>query len=230
MNNHIYKPYTYLIGWSDHNKYYYGVRYAKDCHPSDLWSSYFTSSKYVQEFREEYGEPDIVQVRKTFDNKDSAYDWEQKVLLKMKVDERPDFLNKCVSWFGPVSEETRRKLSEIGKGRIFSEEHKEKIGKAHKGKILSEETKKKIGESHVGNQYRLGIAHTEKSKKQMSEAHKGKILSEETKKKIGNAQRGKTVSEETRKKLSEALKDRVMPEETKRKLREAYDRRRNKST
>ena len=181
MNNHIYKPYTYLIGWSDHNKYYYGVRYAKDCHPSDLWSSYFTSSKYVQEFREEYGEPDIVQVRKTFDNKDSAYDWEQKVLLKMKVDERPDFLNKCVSWFGPVSEETRRKLSEIGKGRIFSEEHKEKIGKAHKGKILSEETKKKIGNAQRGKTV------SEETRKKLSEALKDRVMPEETKRKLREA-------------------------------------------
>jgi hypothetical protein len=32
-------PYTYLIGWSNQNKYYYGVRYAKDCHPNDFWDN-----------------------------------------------------------------------------------------------------------------------------------------------------------------------------------------------
>ena len=61
-------PYTYLIGWSKLNKYYYGVRYAKNCHPSDLWTKYFTSSKYVKQFREENGEPDIIEIRKTFSN------------------------------------------------------------------------------------------------------------------------------------------------------------------
>ena len=36
-------PYTYLIGWSNLNKFYYGVRYGKGCHPSDLWVKYFGS-------------------------------------------------------------------------------------------------------------------------------------------------------------------------------------------
>ena len=47
--------YTYLIGWTKYNIQYYGVRYAKGCHPDDLWKTYFTSSKYVKEFREKNG-------------------------------------------------------------------------------------------------------------------------------------------------------------------------------
>ena len=43
-------PYTYIIGWSSLNKWYYGVRYAKNCKPEDLWKTYFTSSKHVKEF------------------------------------------------------------------------------------------------------------------------------------------------------------------------------------
>jgi len=38
-------PYTYLIGWSNLNTWYYGRRTSKNCHPSDLWQKYFTSSK-----------------------------------------------------------------------------------------------------------------------------------------------------------------------------------------
>ena len=89
-------PYTYLIGWKEQNKYYYGVRFAKKCHPSDLWVKYFTSSKHVKEFREIYGEPDIIQIRKTFSNQKSAQIWETRVLQKMNVigDER--FLNKAI--------------------------------------------------------------------------------------------------------------------------------------
>lgn len=49
-------PYTYLIGWSKLNKWYYGSRTAKNCHPSELWIKYFTSSKFVKEFRRLYGE------------------------------------------------------------------------------------------------------------------------------------------------------------------------------
>lgn len=86
--------YTYLLGWSKHNKFYYGVRFAKGCHPNDLWISYFTSSKYVKEFRKHYGEPDIIQVRRTFDNTASARLWEEKVLKRLNVIKREDFLNR----------------------------------------------------------------------------------------------------------------------------------------
>lgn len=127
MNNHIYKPYTYLIGWSDHNKYYYGVRYAKDCHPSDLWSSYFTSSNRVKDFREEYGEPDIVQVRKTFDNKEKAIDWEYCVLRRMRVSKRNDFLNINSNPAVKFDVRISKKISEANKGRKHTAEHREHL-------------------------------------------------------------------------------------------------------
>lgn len=87
-------PYTYFLEWSQHNKRYYGVRYAKACHPSDLWNPYKTSSKYVMSFIEEYGEPDIIEVRKVFSNIDSARQWEQNVLRRLDVTHRDDYLNK----------------------------------------------------------------------------------------------------------------------------------------
>jgi group I intron endonuclease len=49
------------------------------------------------------------------------------------------------------TEESKRKMSEIKKGKMFSEEHKRKIGEANKdknkGKLLSVEHKRKISES-----------------------------------------------------------------------------------
>lgn len=86
--------YTYLIGWSNLDKWYYGVRYAKQCDPNELWKSYFTSSKYVKEFRNIYGEPDIVKVRKQFNDSIKARQWESKVLKKLKVVNNKKFLNK----------------------------------------------------------------------------------------------------------------------------------------
>lgn len=77
--------YTYLIGWSQQNKWYYGVRYAKGCKPSELWRTYFTSSQYVTLFRKRFGEPDIIQIRKTFTCKNKAILWENKVLKRMNV-------------------------------------------------------------------------------------------------------------------------------------------------
>jgi len=90
----IYKPYTYLIGWSNLNKYYYGVRYAKNCNPNDLWKTYFTSSDIIHEYVDKYGDPDIIQVRKTFDNHHDAREWESKVLKSLNCAADNRFLNK----------------------------------------------------------------------------------------------------------------------------------------
>lgn len=61
-----------------------------------------------------------------------------------------------------VSEETRRKLSEAGKGRVFTEEHRRNLSIAQKAKApASEETRRRI-----------------------SEANKGKVISEETRRKM----------------------------------------------
>lgn len=90
----IYIPYTYLIGWSKHNKFYYGRRTAKNCHPDELWKKYFTSSKYVKQFRVENGEPDIIQIRKIFDNPDDCKIWESKVLERLDAQNHPNFLNE----------------------------------------------------------------------------------------------------------------------------------------
>lgn len=67
----IYQPYTYLIGWTKQDKWYYGVRYANKVSPDlDLWKEYFTSSNYVTEFRNLHGEPDVVTIDKIFDDVD----------------------------------------------------------------------------------------------------------------------------------------------------------------
>ncbi|MDD5149784.1 MAG: hypothetical protein PHC28_04800 [Flavobacterium sp.] len=86
-------PYTYLIGWSKLNKWYYGVRYGKNCNPNDLWKTYFTSSKLVKKFRDEFGEPDIIEIRRTFDCPVKATNWELKVLHRLKVVSNIKFIN-----------------------------------------------------------------------------------------------------------------------------------------
>lgn len=89
-----YIPFTYLIGWSSKNIWYYGSRTKPKCNPTDLWTIYFTSSKYVKQFRKEYGEPDIIEVRKTFLTRDDALNWEHKVLKRMGVIFDSKWLNK----------------------------------------------------------------------------------------------------------------------------------------
>jgi hypothetical protein len=87
-------PYTYLIGWPDHNKWYYGVRYANNCNPAELWITYKTSSKFVNEFVKLHGEPSIIEVRKVFNSKELARLWEHKVLKRLKVVKSNKWLNK----------------------------------------------------------------------------------------------------------------------------------------
>lgn len=94
--------YTYLIGWSKLNKWYYGCRISFKAHPSELWKGYFTSSKYVKQFREFYGEPDIIQIRKTFENKNKCRSWESKVLKRMKVMQKDMWINKTDNECWPV--------------------------------------------------------------------------------------------------------------------------------
>ena len=64
--------YTYLVGRSRLDVWYYGVRTAKASSPADLWVTYFTSSHRVKAFRAAHGEPDVVQVRQVFDNREAA--------------------------------------------------------------------------------------------------------------------------------------------------------------
>jgi hypothetical protein len=90
----ITKPYTYLIGWSNQNKFYYGVRFAKNCNPEELMKSYFTSSKYVKQFIEINGLPDIIEIRKIFQTQNDARNWETKVLRRLNVVEEEKWLNK----------------------------------------------------------------------------------------------------------------------------------------
>lgn len=113
MNNSV--PFTYLVGWSKQQKFYYGVRHANGCHPDQLWTLYYTSSDRVKYFRKEYGEPDIIQIRKTFTKKEDAVKWEHKVLKKLNVLKEDKWLNMAVGnenrTFGPLKESHKESLS-----------------------------------------------------------------------------------------------------------------------
>jgi hypothetical protein len=130
-----------------------------------------------------------------------------------------------------VSEETRKKLSEAGKGRIVNEETKQllreknggflvseetrkKISKGNKGKIISEETRKKIS---VALKNRIV---NEETKQLLREKNGGFLVSEETRKKISDSKKGKKrfFSQEWRNNISKGNKGRIVSEETRKKL------------
>ncbi len=187
----IYVPYTYLIGWSNHNKWYYGVRYAKKCNPQDLWNTYFTSSNYVKDFREEYGEPDIIEIRKTFKNRDSAIIWEMKVIKRMNMTESNIWLNRS---YGAGNLQTKGKLSKS---------HRNAISQANRKRVITEETRNKLRKNAISqhkkqditgkNNPNYGNKWSDEKKKQLSEKLKGRS-------------KGVKKSQETRNKISIAKK------------------------
>ena len=90
-------PYTYFLKNKVTGEKYYGVRYARGCHPSDLWTTYFSSSKQVAERIIKYGASSFdFEVRKVFSSPQTARTWEEKVLRRMKVLSYLDWLNRGI--------------------------------------------------------------------------------------------------------------------------------------
>lgn len=149
----IYIPYTYLIGWSKLDLWYYGARWASNCHPDDLFITYFTSSKQVKKIRNKHGDPDIIQIRKTFETAYEARNWESKVLQRMKVIRNPKWLNQhdSVTYHTPKGElhhnyknqNVAEKVRIAMTGKPKSKEHIEKLRLTRIGKINSKESREK---------------------------------------------------------------------------------------
>jgi len=77
-------PFTYRIVHIKTGQWYYGVRFAKNCHPSDLWTTYFTSSKTVKTIIQNEGSNSFTfEIRKVFSCSESAKRWEARVLQKI---------------------------------------------------------------------------------------------------------------------------------------------------
>lgn len=58
-----------------------------------LMTTYFTSSKYVKQYIRAYGLPDIIEIRKIFDTKLEAKQWEERVIDKGKLHSAKNWLN-----------------------------------------------------------------------------------------------------------------------------------------
>lgn len=95
--------------------------------------------------------------------------------------------------------ETRRKMANSQKGRVFSEEHRKKLSAAHRGKVLGAETRAKIAAALTGEK----------------NPNYGKPMFEEQRAKIRAAKLGQRPSREVRERLSAAQTGRMHPEEVK---------------
>lgn len=198
---HKYIPYVYLIGWSKLNKWYYGSRvaqksfclYKSGCHPDELFVTYFTSSDYVKNFVNDNGVPDIIQIRKTFDDPKLARKWESSVILRMNLKESEKWLNKGNSMGDYVMD------SEVQKRRI------ERCKQVLTGKKRSQEIGDKISQSKKGKSF----SDSHKQALKAASPHISKPCSIETKQKISERTKGKIVSDESREKMSLAAKGKI---------------------
>ena len=106
---------------------------------------------------------------------------------------------------GGHSEESKKKISDSLKGRIFTKEHKYKIGLNNRRRGMSAETKEK---HRLG---RLGKKSSPETIEKQRQSKLGSKRSEETKKKMSESAKKvikKPVSKETRAKMSESQKKR----------------------
>lgn len=145
------KPYTYLIGWPEHDTWYYGVRYANGCDPSDLWNPYTTSSRLVEDFVAQHGDPSVRLIRRTFNDKKSARLWENRVLRRMGVVKNDRWLNKHDSMAPPINplgnlamrrpeNRAKARLNNAGKGNPMFGKKQRRIVCQHCNKEVSVNT------------------------------------------------------------------------------------------
>lgn len=197
-------PYTYFIIHKPSKLKYYGVRFAKGCNPKDLWKTYWTSSKYVKALIQKDGpESFFVEIRKKFADVSLARNWEHRVLKKLNVVNREDFLNKTDNksikpLYGDnnpskrieVKDKIRKSIKERYKkfpnplqGRKTPSNVKEKQSQVKKGNLNpfferthSKETIKFLSERQQGDKNSFfGKMHSQETKKKMSEIRTGVI-------------------------------------------------------
>jgi hypothetical protein len=222
--------YTYLIGWSKTNKWYYGVRYAEKSTNDDLWKTYFTSSDYVKRYREEFGEPDVIEIRRVFNDPKIAIRCEDRVIRKLRLHENDDFLNKSYSGSIFYDQEVREKISNHAKKprtEVFKEARSQTMKRLWQTGVYdnrppqTEEHKRKNSDG-LKKRYQIFEHHSKgKPQKEYANEKRSKTLlknnaalsKEERKKKFGhpgklNCMHGKKHNDETKQKIKNSALNR----------------------
>lgn len=195
------KPYTYLIKHIPTNLYYYGVKYSNTSNPETFWIDYFTSSNKVKKLIEEYGKESFVfEIRKIFDSAEKAMIWEEKVIRRMNLPKRKDFLNHRYAYSIKSMSGESHPLFNVG----HSAESRKKMSDSHKGKIISEQTKMKMSKAKRGsgnhcygkfgeNHQAFGHKKSKEFKSNMSKRMSldNPMKNEETRKKMSETKKGK---------------------------------------
>ena len=148
-------PYTYVLKHKPTGRIYFGARWAKKCHPDDLFVTYFSSSKTINKMiKEEGADVFMYKVVETFSRPEDCVRKEYEVLQKYKAGRNPRFINLSHSMSQAWSREMRAKASQSHKDNVAAGNHP---------------TAFKPG--HVPTKGFYGRKHTEESRKLMG--HKG---------------------------------------------------------
>ena len=221
ISMNIYQPYTYLLLFKPTKQVYYGVSYAnskKVAHPSQLWNTYFTSSRIIKQLITEHGVDSFdFQIRNTFTSAEAALAWERKILKNFDAKNNPKWLN--------LSNGTHAYCT------VVSPETRLKISIANKGKIISDESKKNRSARMMGDKNPMygkisafsGRKHTQESIDKQRAFRTGRKVSDETKQKLSKINKGKSYEErhgvekaaELRKSRAESNRRRKVSDSTK---------------
>lgn len=178
---------------------------------SKLEDGYLGSGKRLIQALKKYGRSNFKrEILFIFDNELDMNNKEKELVIEELLS-NPNCYNLTLGGEGgPIflgkhhSEETKKKLREIGKTRRHPKKTSEQLEDEHRrrliknnGQYFSEETKRKISES-LKRHYE---EHPEKVK------HRPRRSKEEANKSRSESLKGHSVSEETKKKLSDALKN-----------------------
>jgi group I intron endonuclease len=204
-----------------------GKQYVGDHFTNRLEDGYLGSGVYFNNAIKKYGKENFVKtILEMCDSSKDAFYLQEKYILQYNT-LSPNGYNISPKGghgvSGCYSEETKKKLGKIWKGRKHSQETKNKISKKLKGRIYSEEAIINMRNGAIGKKL------SEETKQKMSESHKGKLkgrkLTEETKQKMSisrkgriSPMKGKHMSEDAKRKLSEKHKGKKLSPATKEKI------------
>lgn len=144
-------PFVYIVINKTTKLKYLGVRYAKNCHPDDLWKTYYTSSSLVKKLINQYGKEDFkYKILHKFPNNPNDAIIKEANYLKF-IKKRNNYLNCCYS-SGIIDLRISSKAGKVGgiiardrKIGIFTEDTTKKSEWCSKGGLIGGKKQAKLG-------------------------------------------------------------------------------------
>ena len=189
--------YTVYMHISPSNKKYIGITSQKVVKRWKYGAGY-KAQKYFYRAIEKYGWDNFQHIIIAKDLSQDEAKWLEIELIKVWDSTNPNKGYNITNGGGGTngwtpSEETRKRLSEINKGKTLSEETKRKLSELRSGKEHSEETKEKMRKNNAKywKDKQMSEETKEKMRKNNAKYWKDKQMSEETKEKLSVARKGK---------------------------------------